>query len=71
MRDNNDWFYGQITLSEAREKLLEAKKLVAKGISPAIQKHKNKELKKSANFGDWLERWLKDVNYKDSTRAIV
>lgn len=63
--------YGQITLAEAREKLLEAKKLIAKGISPAIQKQKNKELKKSSNFGDWLERWLKDVNYKESTRSVV
>lgn len=63
--------YGQITLAEAREKLFEAKKLIAKGISPAIQKQKNKELKKSSNFGDWLERWLKDVNYKDSTRSVV
>lgn len=51
--------------------MLEAKKLIANGISPAIQKQKKKELKKSSNFGDWLERWLKDVNYKDSTRAIV
>lgn len=63
--------YGQITLAEAREKLLEAKKLIAKGVSPAIQKQKNKEVKKSSNFGDWLERWLKDVNYKDSTRSVV
>lgn len=63
--------YGQITLAEAREKLLEAKKLIAKGISPSIEKQKKKELGKTAHFSDWLDRWLKDVNYKDSTRNIV
>ncbi|HEN3658799.1 TPA: integrase arm-type DNA-binding domain-containing protein [Yersinia enterocolitica] len=63
--------YGQITLSEARGKLLEAKRLIAEGMSPSIEKQKKKELGKTSHFGDWLGRWLKDVNYKDSTRNIV
>lgn len=63
--------YGIITLAEAREKLMSAKKLIAQGISPAAEKKRLKEQTKSNSFGDWLERWLKDVNYKDSTRAVV
>jgi len=63
--------YGQITLSEARGKLFEAKRLIAEGMSPSIEKQKKKELGKTSHFGDWLGRWLKEVNYKDSTRNIV
>jgi len=63
--------YGIISLAEAREKLMSAKKLIAQGISPAAEKQRLKEQTKSNSFGDWLERWLKDVNYKDSTRAVV
>lgn len=63
--------YGIISLVKAREKLMSAKKLVTQGISPATEKQRLKEQAKSNHFGDWLERWLNDVNYKDSTRTIV
>ena len=63
--------YDQITLSDARERLREAKKLIAQGLSPAAEKQRQKEQTKSTYFGDWLERWFQDADYKDSTRNIV
>ena len=63
--------HGFISQLEAREKLLDAKKMLAQGISPAVEKQQKKNLGKTAHFGDWLARWLKDTNYKDSTRNIV
>lgn len=63
--------YGVISLSDAREQLMNAKKLLAQGVSPATEKQRIKEQGKLNHFSDWLEKWLKDVNYKDSTRNIV
>lgn len=34
--------YGEITLAEAREKLVEAKKLIAQGMSPSLEKQRKK-----------------------------
>lgn len=50
---------------------MNAKKLLALGVSPAMEKQRIKEQGKINHFSDWLEKWLKDVNYKDSTRNIV
>jgi len=63
--------YGPITLSEARERLREAKRLIEQGISPAIEKQRQKQQAKSTYFGDWLTRWFDDANYKDSTRRMI
>ncbi|MBJ7223891.1 MULTISPECIES: tyrosine-type recombinase/integrase [unclassified Brenneria] len=63
--------YGPITLSEARERLREAKRLIEQGISPSIEKQRQKQQAKSTYFGDWLTRWFDDANYKDSTRRMI
>lgn len=63
--------YPILSLAQAREKLIEAKKLLAQGSSPAVEKQRQKEQTKSTYFGDWLERWFQDADYKDSTRNIV
>lgn len=63
--------YGPITLSEARERLREAKRLIEQGISPAIEKQRQKQQAKSNYFGDWLTRWFEDANYKDCTHRMI
>ncbi|WP_433913842.1 tyrosine-type recombinase/integrase [Brenneria populi] len=63
--------YGPITLSEARERLREAKRLIEQGISPSIEKQRQKQQAKSTYFGDWMTRWFDDANYKDSTRRMI
>lgn len=40
-------------------------------MSPATEEQCIKEQGKLNHFSDWLEKWQKDVNYKDSTRNIV
>lgn len=40
-------------------------------MSPSTKKQCIKEQGKLNHFGDWLEKWQKDVNYNDSTRNIV
>ncbi len=60
-----------ITLKEAREQLAEAKKLVAKGISPAMLKKQKKQKGKDANSFDFFaKRYLKEVDLADSTRQL-
>jgi integrase len=62
---------GGLTLKEARERLMEARKTLADGVSPArtkvarIQKHKAKE-----SFAVWAERWLAKHKMAESTRAM-
>ncbi|MGK4327534.1 tyrosine-type recombinase/integrase [Lonsdalea quercina] len=63
--------YPIVSLASAREKLLDAKKLLAQGISPATEKQRQKQQAKSTYFGDWLTRWFDDANYKDSTRRMI
>ncbi len=63
--------YGPITLSEARERLREVKRLIEQGISPAIEKQRQKQQAKSTYFGDWLTCWFNDANYKDSTHRMI
>lgn len=60
-----------ISLAKAREKCLEAKQLVAQGISPAHEKQRAKRrLKDARNFGEFGELWLKTSPMADSTRAM-
>lgn len=50
---------GGITLAEARERLGEAKKLIAAGKSPAKEKARDKaRIKDAETFGAWAEKWL-------------
>lgn len=63
--------YGIVTLAQAREALLDAKKLVAQGISPSLEKKRGKEKSAAAKtFGGWAESWLVDYMMADSTRDM-
>ncbi len=60
-----------ITLSEARERLNEAKKMVAAGKSPAREKARDKaRVKDAKTFGAWAEKWLRGYQMADSTRDM-
>ncbi|NBM88993.1 tyrosine-type recombinase/integrase [Proteus sp. G2658] len=60
-----------ITLAEARAELIEAKKLLNAGISPASKKRDGIESKKIGTvFKDYTVNFLNDAQYADSTRAM-
>jgi len=60
-----------ISLAMAREKLLDAKRLVAQGSSPSLEKQRAKRrLTAAKTFGDLLKSWLTDARMADSTRAM-
>ena len=62
--------YG-ITLAAAREKLIDAKKLVDEGVSPAKEKKRAKAKAKSeGTFGELAQRWLAESEMSDSTRDM-
>lgn len=62
---------GGLTLAQAREKQLEARKLVQEGKSPAREKVRTKTRDDAAGtFGDWARKWLKDHKMADSTRDM-
>ncbi|HEK2638804.1 site-specific integrase [Proteus sp. GOKU] len=60
-----------ITLAEARAELIEAKRLLSAGISPASKKRDGIESKKIGTvFKDYTVNFLNDAQYADSTRAM-
>jgi len=60
-----------ISLALAREMLLDAKKAVTLGKSPAQEKQREKRrLTAAKSFGDMTARWLADARMADSTRAM-
>ncbi|WP_368871820.1 tyrosine-type recombinase/integrase [Proteus terrae] len=60
-----------ITLAEARAELIEAKRLLNAGISPASKKRDGIESKKIGTvFKDYTVSFLRDAQYADSTRAM-
>jgi len=60
-----------VSLSEAREKCLAARKLVAQGISPAQKKQREKrKLSATPSFGETGKQWFKDAKMADSTRSM-
>ena len=62
---------GGITLAEARERLGEARRMVADGKSPAKEKARDKARVKGAEtFGAWAEKWLRGYQMADSTRDM-
>jgi len=62
---------GGITLAEARERLHEAKRLIADGKSPAREKAREKSRAKDAeSFGGWGDKWLRGYEMADSTRDM-
>lgn len=62
---------GGITLAEARERLGEAKKMIAAGKSPAREKARSKNREKDAKtFDDWAQGWLRGYEMAESTRDM-
>lgn len=60
-----------LSLALAREKLLDVKRAVARGESPAYEKQREKRrLSAAKTFGDMTARWLADARMADSTRAM-
>jgi integrase len=60
-----------ISLALAREKLLDARRAVSQGLSPSLEKQREKRrLTAVKNFGDMLGRWLAEARMADSTRAM-
>lgn len=62
---------GGITLAEARERLGDAKKMIAAGKSPAKERARDKaRVKDAKTFGAWAEKWLRGYQMADSTRDM-
>jgi integrase len=62
---------GGISLAMARELLLEARKSVQAGISPAIEKQRAKRrVTAIKTFGAAMDAWLANARLADSTRAM-
>jgi len=60
-----------ISLALAREKLIDAKKSVAQGRSPALEKQREKRrLTATKTFGELTEKWMTGARMADSTRAM-
>jgi integrase len=58
-------------LGEARNRVNEAKQLIAAGKSPAKEKSRGKaRVNAGETFGAWAERWLTDHKVADSTRDM-
>ncbi len=65
--------YGRdgISLAEAREECIKARKTVKAGLSPAQEKQRDKRRLKEANsFGEFAERWFEEAVMADSTTAM-
>lgn len=60
-----------LSLSEAREKLSEAKKLLSEGISPAGEKRKLKRaIQNAERFEDFATRYIAETDFAESTRDL-
>ena len=60
-----------ISLALAREKVMDARRAVADGKSPAIEKQREKRrIKEAKSFGEFGEFWLQKAPMADSTRAM-
>lgn len=65
--------YGEdgISLADARERCLAARKMVAEGKSPAQEKQREKRrLSAVPTFGEAGKRWFKDAKMAESTRSM-
>ncbi|TWB30482.1 tyrosine-type recombinase/integrase [Nitrospirillum bahiense] len=60
-----------LSLARARDKVIEARRAVLEGRSPAQEKQREKRrLKEAKRFGEFGERWLQEARMADSTRAM-
>ncbi|MBA4751905.1 MAG: tyrosine-type recombinase/integrase [Sphingopyxis sp.] len=61
----------ELSLARAREKCIDARRLVAEGQSPAIVKQREKRrIKEAKSFGEFGKKWLTSAPMADSTRAM-
>ncbi len=60
-----------LSLARAREKCIDAKRMIQEGLSPAIEKQRDKRrIKEAKSFGEFGEKWLAMGPMADSTRAM-
>jgi integrase len=60
-----------LSLARAREKLIDARRAISEGRSPAQEKQREKRrLREAKSFGEFGERWLQEARMADSTRAM-
>ena len=60
-----------LSLARAREKLIDAKRAISEGRSPAQEKQHDKlRLKEAKRFGEFGEKWFQESRMADSTRAM-
>lgn len=60
-----------LTLAEARERCIAARKLVSEGLSPSHEKKREKRKQAMArSFGAVSDLWLKDATMAESTRSM-
>ena len=60
-----------LSLARAREKCIDARRMVGEGLSPAQEKQRQKRrLKEAKSFGEFGERWFQKAPMADSTRAM-
>ena len=60
-----------ISLARAREKCIDAKRMVSEGGSPAQEKQRDKRrIAEAKSFGQFGERWFAEAPMADSTRAM-
>ena len=60
-----------LSLARARELCIDAKRAIAEGRSPAIEKQREKRrLLEARSFGEFGEKWLTAAPMADSTRAM-
>jgi integrase len=62
---------GGLSLARARERLVDAKRMISEGVSPAHEKQREKRrLKEAKSFGEFGEHWMQEAKMADSTRAM-
>lgn len=60
-----------LSLARAREKLIDARRAISEGRSPAQEKQREKRrLQEAKSFGEFGERWLQEARMADSNRAM-
>jgi hypothetical protein len=60
-----------LSLARAREKCIDARRMITDGLSPAQEKQRQKRrLREAQSFGEFGDRWLQKAQMADSTRAM-
>lgn len=65
--------YGRdgISLAVARERCLDARRMVREGVSPAKERRRQKQkLREALGFGQFAENWFRDARMAQSTKAM-